>query len=823
MVTIILLVDVTTLLSVINQKKMISKILLTLIFLLSIHTAKSQSTQPKLTGIVLDSVNNQPIAYATLILKESKSDIAKKAIPKADGVFTFAGLKPVEYLLTVAAQGFETRNIKINLDNTTKGVKDLGRLHMITAVQSLKEVVVKENKPLTTQGIDRISYNIQADPESKTSNVLEMMRKVPLLSVDGDNTVRLRGNTNYKIFINGKPSSILERNPQDVLRNMSASGSDKVEVITTVPAKYDAEALDGIINVITKTRMSDGYSGNVNTSDRFLAGGPGSGGSITFKSGKMGVSGFMGGSLFDSPPVTNSFKRYTSNTTLLQTANIKSNSKNGYFGLDLSYEIDSLNLLSGQFNIGRNHNHINSDLNSLLDYPDRSYRLIGKNALTGANFDASLNHQIGFRSSKNQLLTFSYRILKASNNRSGDFDVTDVVSSQAPDYLQKNNEQSLEQSFQIDYSHPFKKMTMEAGIKGIIRNNKSSFLYDTLSIDQISLVYEGFSNRLDNTQEIFGIYNSYLYNIKDWAFKAGLRLEHATIDADFISNNSQIKRLFLDYIPSLSIQKKLKNNTNMIFGYSRKVRRPEIQHLNPFIDRSNPNFISSGNPNLTPASSSSFQISYSSFKKLSLNIRLNYDLNSKMVLSTVAYDAVDNITRSTLENSGYLRMVGANVYISYPFTSKWNASSNLTTIYGRMEGLVNDMVIRNQMVMYYFSGSSSYRFDKGWTAVASVNFNGADINLQGIENSPFRGCGFSISKELIKNKFYFTTEISNPFSKYRNNSNTTNAANFYQERINQRYLRSFSISLNYRFGNLKSTFKKNQKGITNDDDGISPY
>ncbi|MES2456139.1 MAG: outer membrane beta-barrel family protein [Bacteroidota bacterium] len=803
-----------------------AKFLLSLILMISIHVSKAQTLQPGITGTLMDSISNKPIEYATLTLKESKSDAIKSKTAKTDGIFTFSGLKPVEYLLTIVVQGFKTKNMVVDLGNTKKGVKDLGALYLIVDVHQLKEVVVKENKTLAKQEIDRIIYNIQADPESKSSNILEMMRKVPLLSVDGDNTIRLKGNTNYKIFINGKPSTIVDRNPQDILRNMPASGIDKLEVITTVPAKYDAEALDGIINIITTKKIGDGYLANVNVNHRFPVGGPGMGGSFTVKDGKFGISGFMGGSLFDSPSTTNSTRRSTSATTLLQSTGVKAEGKNGYLGSDLSYEIDSLNLLSGQFNIGGNHNSNLSDLqSSLTGAADlvQSYGLLSNNKLKGASLDASLNYQMGFKNDKNQLLTFSYRILKANNNRSGNFDVADELSYASPDYKQKNDERSLEQSFQADYAHPFKNLTLEAGVKGTIRNNKSDFLYDTLGTNQIYVMNEGLSSQFQNTQDIIGLYNSYQYQLKDWGFKAGVRLEHATIDADFIANHTKIKRSYFDYIPSVSVQKQFKNNTSLSFGYSRKIRRPEIQHLNPFVDRSNPNFESSGNPDLRPASSNSLELSFSSFKKLSLYVRVNYDFYAKMVMPAQVYDAVNNITRSTLENSGRMRMVMSNVNVGYPFTSRWNVNSNLMTIYGQVDGLVNDMVVRNQRLMYYFSASSSYRFDKGWRASGSVNLNGADINLQGIENSPYRGCGFSATKELIKDQCYFTVDASNPFSKYRNNTSTTNAPGVYQERTNQRYLRSFGASLNYRFGGLKSSLKKSKKGIASDDNGISPF
>lgn len=809
-----------------KSKKMKAKFLLTIILLINIHAVKSQTIQPGITGIILDSTNNKPIEYVTLTLKESKSDVVKNATVKADGVFTFSGLKPVEYLLSIVAQGFKTRNMVVDLTNTTKGVKDLGALYMIIDVHQLKEVVVKENRPLAKQEIDRITYNIQADPESKNSNILAIMRKVPLLSVDGDNTIRLKGNTNYKIFINGKPSTIVDRNPQDILRNMPASGIDKLEVITTVPAKYDAEALDGIINIITTKKIGDGYLGNVNVNHRFPVGGPGMGGSFTVKDGKFGVSGFLGGGLLGSPPITNLTNRYASTTTLMQTTGVKAEGKNGYFGSDLSYEIDSLHLISGQFNIGRNHNSNNSDLQSWMTSaadPTQSYRLLSNNKLKGANLDASLNYQMGFKRDKNRLLTFSYRILKANSNRFGNFDVADEGSYASPDYNQKNDERSLEQSFQADYFLPFKKLTLEAGVKETIRNNKSNFLYDTLGSNHLYVLNEELSNKFRNIQGIICVYNSYQYKLNDWGFKAGVRLEQATINADFISDHTQISRSYFDYIPSVSVQKQFKSNNSLLFGYSRKIRRPEIQHLNPFVDRSNPSFESSGNPDLRSASSNSLELSYSSFKKLSLYIRVNYDFYSNMVMPAQVYDAVNKITRSTLENSGRMRMVMSNVNVSYPFTSRWNVNTNLMTIYGQVDGMVNNTLVRNQRLMYYFSTSSSYRFDKGWRASGSLNLNGADINLQGIENSPYRGCGFSVTKELIKDKCYFTAEASNPFSRYRNNTSTTNGTTFYQERTNQRYLRSFGATLNYRFGGLNSSLKKTKKGIIKDDDGILPY
>ncbi|HEX8608251.1 MAG TPA: carboxypeptidase regulatory-like domain-containing protein, partial [Pedobacter sp.] len=354
--------------------------------LLFVNCAKSQTEQSEIKGVILDSLNNKPIEYVILILKDNSNNVVKTALSKTDGTFVFSTLKSMTYMLTIQAEGFRTRNISLSLADTAKGVRKSDTLYMTNDVHSLKEVVIKDNKPIVEQDIDRISYNIQADPESKSLNVLQIMRKVPLLSIDSDNSIRLRGNANYRIFINGKPSTIVDRNPQAVLQNMAASSIEKVEVITTIPAKYEAESLGGIINIVTTKRISDGYLASVNASHRFLVGGPGVGGNFTFKDGKLGISGFLGGGLSASPQITNSSKRSSSTTMLSQNTHVKLHDENGYLGTDVSYEIDSLNLLTGQFNINNTNNNTNSDLHSSLssfNNPTQSYRLIGDNVAKG--------------------------------------------------------------------------------------------------------------------------------------------------------------------------------------------------------------------------------------------------------------------------------------------------------------------------------------------------------------------------------------------------------------------------------------------------------
>ena len=798
-------------------------LLLLLGAMLSLNKTATSQSKPdqKISGIIADSITQKPLDYITVSLKTDKNLAVKASLSKANGSFSFKELKPQMYSLKIVALGFMPKTVNVDLRDSTIKSKDIGIIYITKSSTKLKEVMITGDKPIMTQEIDRISYNLQADPESKGSNVLEMMRKVPLLSLDAEDNIQLKGDKNYKILINGKPSSMVERNPKDILRSMPASSIEKIEVITTPPAKYDADGLAGIINIITNKKVDNGYNGSLNVNERFPVGGPGFGGSFTVKQGKFGTSGYGGGSIYNNPSTTNTNNRFTTSTSLKQTALRESDNRSAYFGSELSYEIDTLNLISGQVNINGNRNDGTSDQESFLRKDNeviQSYTLLNKNTGKGRGFDVAFNYQMGFKSDKNRLLTTSYRFFEYGNDNFSNLIVSNSESYSRPDYKQLNKGRSSEQAFQIDYVHPVRKLTIEAGVKGILRNNTSNFRYDTLNTDGVFALDNSRSNNFKNKQSIYSIYNSYQYNLKNWGFKGGLRLEQTLIDADFISTSSQLQKSYLNLVPSVSINRKLKNMSSLTLGYSRKIKRPGIYQLNPFVDRSNPNFESSGNPNLRAATASGIELKYSNFKKGSFNIGLSYEFYNKLVMPISILNAATNITRSSFDNTGKAQVIGGNANVNYPLTKKWNLSLNAHAGYGHVTALVNNVIVENQGLMYYVSGSSGYSLNKGWRINANMNMQGPNLSLQGTSNS-FIGSSFSVNKDLIKEKLSFSASANNPFAKYRYYISETNGNDFTQESNNQSYLRTYSASLNYRFGKLKSSVKKSKKAIINDDTG----
>ena len=768
-------------------------------------------------GKVTDALTKQPMAYTTVILKNDKNVAVKQMVTQPNGTFTFAGIARSKYSIVLVNVGYQNKTITVDMADASKPNTDLGIISMEVLINTLKEVAVKADRPLIKQEIDRLSYDLQADPESKVSNVLEMMRKIPFISVDANENILLKGNSSYRIFINGKPSGMLERDPKNILRSMPASTIQRIEVITTPPAKYDAEGLGGIINIITTKITAAGYNGTLNLNGRYPAG-PGLGTTFNFKEGKFGVSTF-GGVSFNNTPQTESLNtRITTNnapTNLVQRGTTKAEGKSAYFGTDISYEIDSLNLLTAQFNISGSRSNGDVFQNSVLNGVSgvlQGYNLSNTSTGSGKSIDASLNYQLGFKRDKAKLLTFSYRYMNYNSDNNNVQLLTNRINYATPDLVQENKTNTREQTLQVDYVRGFKKWLVEAGVKGILRNNGSDFQYSV-----INGVSNPSSNNYDGTQNILAAYNTLQYTGKDWGIKAGMRLEQTFTDADFVSTSTNVKQNYLNVVPSVSLNRTLSKTSSLNFGYSQRLRRPNVNRLNPFVDRSNPNFLTTGNPELRRTLIHSFQLNYRVSKKASFTLGVSYDFVNGMELPVATLDPVTQITTTTYKNMGNIKAYGSSANLNYPITKQWNFSTNANVQYFTMQGEVAGIVQRNQVWVISSSSSLGYTLNSGWRFGAAVDVTGRNpTGLQGYSNG-FVGTSLNVNKPLIKNKLTFSAAVRNPFTKYRYNITQTNGNDFTQLTTGQLYFRSFTASLNYNFGKLKDAIKKNKRGINNDD------
>lgn len=801
------------------------KTFLTAIFtcLLSTFVLAQTAVQPNITikGTVIDSATKAPISFVTVTLQDAATKQAiKSGLTQDNGSFSISAPEGKTHQVTFVFIGYANKTVQ--LTGTGKEI-NVGKVALFATSKQLQDVSITAVKPLVKQEIDRISYDVQADPETKTQNVLDMLRKVPLVTVDASDNIQLKGSGNYKILINGKPSSLIAHNPSDVFKSMPASSIQKIEVITTPPAKYDAEGLTGIINIITNKKVDQGYNGNINLRENTIYG-PGGGLSLTVKQGKFGLSMYSGASDRTKTTVTsqNTLQTFDDQKNLLSNlAQSSSNATTGrflYTSEEFSYEIDTLNLLTASLDL--NGAHFNSLGNSISQTfggnggLTQSYLQNNTSHTRWSGLDAGINYQLGFKSNKDRLLTMSYKYDKSPNSNDNLIDVLNRYNYAVPSLHQTNATGTREQTFQVDYVHPLKKINIEGGLKAILRKNYSDF--ETADLDTVNHVYVN-DPRSDNTynyrQNVYSFYNTYQLNLKDWGFKAGLRIENTDVNANFVTEGTPLAQNYTNVIPSVSIQRKFKG-WSVNFGFTNRIQRPDISQVNPFVDSLNSKFISTGNPNLRPVLSHAFELNYSKFSNGYINLGISYSFANNTIQNVTKL--LDTVTYTTYQNVGSDKNLGAHISFNYPITKKLNLNINGNFSYIFLRGYINGQLYSNEGFQGYTFAYAGYKISDTWRAGINGGFYSANVLLQG-KSSAYVFTSISTSKDILKKKGSIFINVSNPYARYKTNRSTTTDVNFYRTSASEFPYRSLNIGFSYRFGKLKAEIKKNKRGIENDD------
>ncbi|WP_207428170.1 outer membrane beta-barrel protein [Pedobacter sp. SYSU D00535] len=792
---------------------------------LFIVPAYSQSSNPtyQIKGAVVDSASGKALEYVTVALKSADNKPVKTALTSTKGTFSFANLQKGTYKLNIISVGYRGISKEVSLDGSSTSY-DAGSLRLAAQQNQLNEVSITADRPLVKQEIDRIAYDVQADPENKVNNVLDMLRKMPLVSIDADDNIQVKGSGSFKVLINGRPSSMVARSPKDVFKSMPASNIQKIEVITTPPAKYDGEGIAGIINIITNKKVDKGYNASVSTSYNAPYG-PGLNGQITAKGEKFGVSSYSGGNWRNTPNTNFSLLRtsLSANATptgsLITSGERENRNSYRYSNAELSYEIDTLNLITAElgYNGGNGNNNSLQRIEESAGTGARGYRIDNTSGYDWRGYELGLNYQLGFKRNKEQLLTGSYKFNSEKEESISDFFSTNYYgyqpSEKTPNNGRNNTSGAKEQTIQLDYLHPVKKVNAEAGLKLILRNNFSDYEYGIYNDENDFVVNEAMSNNFDYRQNVYSFYNSYQLKLKDWGVKAGLRLERTLVDADFVSSKSFFKTDYNNLIPSVSLQRKFKNNSSINLGYTQRIQRPSIWQLNPFEAQFNENFTQRGNTQLKPVLNHSFELSYSIFKKASINSGLSYSFANNTIQYVNRLDG--KVSRATFENIGENKDFGFNLSTNQQIKSfNFNVNGRLSYVF--MEGVIDGALLKNDGMQGNIYGYAGYKFKNDWRAGLNGGFYSAWITLQG-QSNPYYYTSASLSKELLNKKLTLSGSVSNPFQKFRTWRNETYGTLFTQSELFQNYYRSFKFSVNYKFGQLKDQIKKGKRGINNDD------
>ena len=797
-------------------------------------------------GQVVDSLSNETVPYATLSI--ALANAPQKAIKLLacddDGKFTTTLKQPGTYIMSMQSLGKLPAVKRFTLSEGKKSL-NLGKLFMNDDTQQINEVTVVAQKPLVTVEVDKITYSLDDDPEAKTNNALEMFRKVPMITVDGEDKIQLKGSSNYKIYMNGKPSNLLSgENASDVLKSMPASSIKNIEVITDPGSKYDAEGVGGIINIITSKNAMQGYTGTVRANASTL-GSFGGGGYVSLKVGNLGLTANYGYNNRNSPWNDSHSERETDEdrlaegrpTKLIEDGRSKYKGPFQYGYLEASYEIDTLNLISVGANLFRGKSKNLSELDAVLnplgdEFNSSPIYKFHRNSVSEGTFgstDLNVDYQHS-TSKKDELLTVSYRFSQSPNDSESNTELSDVVNYYLSNEYPKwniNDASTIEHTGQIDYTTPlFNKQTLEAGVKYINRQNKSNTLEQIYN--DSTKMWEDHSrdnSQFRHTQHIYSAYLGYLIRLNKFGIKAGVRAEGTSLKAEFARKpDMDFSTNYFDVVPNATLTYQIDMSTQIRLGYNMRIQRPGIWYLNPYINDVDHQNISQGNPNLDSEKSNNVNLNFSKFtQKFSINASLSYTfVNNPIERYSFTADFPVDDPRSqyngamwnTYDNIGKKQQVGMFLYGNWSPTTWFRIYMNGGLDYTDLKAPTLDLK-KDGVSGRVFAGTQ-FTLPKDFR----INLNGGYfspwIMLQG-KQSPFYFAGLNVSKDFLKKKLSVSVGANNPFWKTMKMEMTTNGEGFRNVSTNWRSAREFRFSVSYRFGTMKGQIKKVRRGISNDD------
>jgi len=758
--------------------------------------AAKPSVTGRITLVVIDSATRKPIEYGSVSLVKAKDNKpVNGGVTDEKGKAVLLNIAPDEYKLGVGFLGYTTKLITVKT-TPERPDQNLGTLVLSASAGMLKEVTVEGQKAMIENKIDRMVYNAEADATNAGGDATDVMRKVPMLSVDINGNVQLRGSS-VRVLINGKPSGTMANSVADALKMIPADQVKSVEVITSPSAKYDAEGSGGIINIITKKSNAQGVSGSVNAS----AGTRQNTGAfnLTAKTGRLSVNTAFGTMLAypqSSSVILENRTIHNGITSTVLQKGLSDWSRDMYNGsLGMDYDFNLYHNISTTAKYNRFYNGGPGEANLTIN--GVSARNISTTDMSNRNLDWNMDYK---HTSKKAGEEFSVSGQLTSGKNTNEFQNTLKIPAAADFGTASNNEGlNKEYTVQSDYVYPFsKKVIFEAGGKGIFRNIRSMYSNNS-------------AQDFDYSQNVGAAYSTISFGLaKNLQFKGGIRAEYTDINI----NDNNYQKDYFNLFPSAVISQTLKGMSTLKLSYNRRVQRPSLSYLNPFRNESNQFAVFQGNPYLNPELSDNLELGYSTFIKGSIiNASVFYRNTHNVIENANQVDAVDpNKVLTTFINVGTSESYGFNLFGSYNPKPKWTLMSNIG---------VNTYQVQNPATNV---NTGTYVNYNAFLRSASTFKKGLSLELFGAVNSPrrtFQGKTqamffyvFALKQEILKKKGTIGLNVLNPFKRDLDIRTVTESQFSYQSQHILYPLRSFGLNFSYNFGKLKFTEKKK---IKNDD------
>ncbi len=783
----------------------------------------------KIMGVLVDSISGNPVEFATIALMDVKTNKPIDGTTSdAKGNFSMTKLGPGDYRLQYSFIGYKTRDSAPF--SVVKGTDlKMGSIKLPADVRTLGEVVVTGQAALIEEKVDRLVFNADKDITAKGGDASDVLKRVPMLSVDLDGNVSLRGSSNIRVLINNKPSTIVAANVADALKQLPADMIKSVEVITSPSAKYDAEGAAGIINIITKKNTLHGLTLNVDAGVGIRGSNLGLNGS--FRQGKLGITlGGFGRAMYNGAGST------LDQTTLVGTQSLRTAQVGtafdkpifGQYTLGFDYDLAknqslSANVRFGSRNFIQEQNQMTRSFigDSLLRMTNRD---VDRRDLSNS-VDMNLDYIRTFKPQQEWSISTQYSRTGLTNNFYADLlgSAGELTARQR----NLNNNTNQEITIQTDYQTPIKKnQLLEFGGKAIMRQVDSRFEYQVGgSTGALRFDPTNPAGSLNYSQNIGAGYISYTYvTPSKFTFKVGTRYEHTGIVAKSNENINLNIPSYSNLVPSINVSKSLKGGSTLKAGYNRRIQRPGLQQLNPNVNAANPQMIMVGNPTLKPELTDNVELSLSStIKKTYLNASIFGRLtNNAITQIRIPSDTLAGGIITTFQNIGVQRTVGANVFFNTNITAKWSINGGLDGYYVYMQGTTpgadgKSMTISNSGVSIGGRLMSQLQLDKGWSAQIFSFFRGPNPQLQGTMGA-FYMYSLGIRKDIANKRGSIGLAAENFLGKGVTMRSTLNSPLISQVNVTNLYNSNVKVTFSYRIG--KMTFeapRRKSRSVTNDD------
>lgn len=774
----------------------------------------------KVSGKLIDA-QNKPVSYATVTLLRPDSTVVNGDLTKDDGSFSIGPTGAGNFILSISAIGLKPKyipDIKVTQDAPES---KLGAIKAASATNTLKEVEITSEKRVMEMSVDKKVFNVEKNTTSAGGSATDVLQNVPSVTVDADGNVSLRGKSGVTILIDGKPSTLLGADAASALQSLPAASIESVEVITNPSAKYDAQGLSGIINIVTKKDGRLGMNGNITlgagTGDKYN-GNLG----LNMRKGKWNV--FLNSSFrFNSNYNKTTIDVYKKSDTSTHSYENSHRHFDGSFNtIGATYDFNKNNSLTLTENINIMQfkffdTGFYNTYRSLNETGDNLVSTLGKtsNGLGGpVSTSTSLDYRKKFKKPNEELsvdATLSLtHINREQNYTSYNYDNAYTLLPYNP-IRQSAPGSGYNNSLNIwaDYTDPLftKNGKLGLGFKSQFFwfDSKNTPLVDTTGIGHTAVKDYSLLNIYNYTQQIHAAYVNWNDQIGKFTYQAGLRYEDAFYNANNTSyNDTSYKRNFSDLFPSAFVSYQLKGQQSVYLNYSRRINRPTFWDLFPNKDLSNPGVISQGNPDLKPEYINSVEFSYS--KQTTRGD--NFILSAYYQYTTDLIARVTTVLPAGDRNAGELFTMPQNVASANTYGLEgtgrvqvlpiWEATVNLNFF----QNEINDNNVASLKGLsglgWFGKINTTIKLPANFSLQLNGNYESPKIVPQGKVREVY-WVDAALRKNLWKNKATLIFNVSDIFDTHKYNTDF-HTPGYDETYLRNRETRIGTFTFTYRFG-----------------------